>query len=165
MLVDRFGPRKLLFAGALIMAVGQLILGFTDSYALAIFARVLIGVGDSSAFLSVMRLLPSWFPLKWASILQQLTGALGFIGQFVSAVPFLHMLNTIGWTVSFASLGASGIIVACAAAVVVRDEPASTAQVWPAQPEASTSKQPCFAANLKYVVTSLYCWQDLLITG
>nr|WP_230622962.1 MULTISPECIES: MFS transporter [Corynebacterium] len=59
MLVDRFDARKLLLAGALILAAGQLILGFTDSYMIAIFARVLIGVGDSSAFLSVMRLLPN----------------------------------------------------------------------------------------------------------
>ena len=59
MLVDRFDARKLLLAGALILAAGQLILGFTDSYMIAIFAQVLIGVGDSFAFLSVMRLLPN----------------------------------------------------------------------------------------------------------
>ncbi|ARV63738.1 MFS transporter [Corynebacterium glutamicum] len=82
MLVDRFDARKLLLAGALILAAGQLILGFTDSYMIAIFARVLISVGDSSAFLSVMRLLPNWFLMSWTPVLQQLTGAFGFVGQF-----------------------------------------------------------------------------------
>lgn len=155
MLVDRFGPRKLLFTGALILATGQLILGFSDSYALAIFARVLIGVGDSSAFLSVMKILPMWFPMAWTPVFQQLTGAFGFLGQFFSAVPFLHMLNTSGWTISFASLGAAGIIVALAAVILVRDEPAGSLP--PEHEEASIS----IALRLKAVVSSIYCWQGV----
>lgn len=155
MLVDRFDARKLLLAGALILAAGQLILGFTDSYMIAIFARVLIGVGDSSAFLSVMRLLPNWFPMSWTPVLQQLTGAFGFVGQFFSAVPFLHMLNTLGWTIPFASLGAVGIIVAIAAAILVRDAPASS------EPSRRGEASISIAFRLKSVLTSLYCWQGV----
>ena len=46
MLIDKFGPRILLVVGAVIMGVGQVILGFTSNYGVAIFARVLIGAGD-----------------------------------------------------------------------------------------------------------------------
>lgn len=63
MLIDKFGPRILLVVGAVIMGVGQVILGFTSNYGVAIFARVLIGAGDATGFLSVMRILPYWFPL------------------------------------------------------------------------------------------------------
>ncbi|NMB22836.1 MAG: MFS transporter, partial [Corynebacterium sp.] len=64
MLIDKFGPRRLLAIGALIMGLGQIILGLTDVYWVAIIARVLIGAGDASIFLSVMRILPFWFPLR-----------------------------------------------------------------------------------------------------
>ena len=63
MLIDKFGPRRLLVIGSIIMGVGQVSLGFTSNYWVAIAARLLIGAGDATAFLSVMRILPYWFPL------------------------------------------------------------------------------------------------------
>ena len=82
LLIDRFGPRRLLVCGAFIMAVGQLVLGLTTSYGVAIGARVLIGMGDATAFLSVMRILPYWIPLHRSPMFTQLTSSLGQVGQF-----------------------------------------------------------------------------------
>ncbi|MGP6172748.1 MFS transporter [Corynebacterium sp. A21] len=123
MLIDRFGPRKMLVAGALIMGAGQILLGLTDNYWVAILARVLIGAGDASAFLSVMRILPYWFPLKKTPLFTQLTASLGQVGQFISAVPFMALLHVSGWTTAFVSLGAIGILIALAAGVAVADSP------------------------------------------
>ena len=123
MLIDRFGPRRLLVAGALVMAAGQVLLGFTTSYWVAIGARVLIGAGDATAFLSVMRILPYWFPLKKTPLFTQMTAALGQTGQFLSAVPFLALLHGPGWTTAFLSLGATGVLIAIAAGVAVADSP------------------------------------------
>lgn len=165
MLIDRFGARKTLLAGALIMAVGQIILGLTTSYSIAIGARVLIGLGDASAFLSVMRILPLWFPMRRTPIFSQLTAALGQIGQFISAVPFLQLLNASGWTTSFVTLGTSGAVIALAAAVVVRDAPAAEdteplAVAAKGEGGASISVHRV-ASNLKAVLTNVYCWQGV----
>ncbi len=127
MLIDRFGPRKLLVYGAIIMAAGQILLGFTSSYWVAIAARVLIGAGDATAFLSVMRILPYWFPLKKTPLFTQMTSALGQLGQFLSAVPFLAILHGPGWTPAFLSLGVAGALIAIAAGVAVADSPESWA--------------------------------------
>ena len=51
LLIDHRGPRFMLVTGALVMSTGQVILGFTDSYPLAIAARVLIGAGDATCLL------------------------------------------------------------------------------------------------------------------
>lgn len=122
-LIDRFGARRLLFAGAVVMAIGQLILGLTASYPVAIGARVLIGAGDATAFLSLMRILPFWFPLKHTPLFAQLSAALGQVGQFLSAVPFLAILGLHGWRAAFLSLGAVGVLVALAANVAIKDSP------------------------------------------
>ncbi|WJY95548.1 putative sulfoacetate transporter SauU [Corynebacterium felinum] len=127
-LIDRLGPKKMLFYGALIMALGQIILGLTTNYGVAIAARVLIGLGDATAFLSVMRLLPLWFPLKKAPFFGQITGTIGQLGQFLSAVPFLFFLNSWGWTWAFVSLGAVGVLVAGAAWLVIADSPVTLAK-------------------------------------
>lgn len=129
MLIDRLGPRRMLVYGAVIMAVGQILLGFTTSYWVAIGARVLIGAGDATAFLSVMRILPYWFPLKKTPLFTQMTSALGQLGQFISAVPFLAILQGPGWATAFISLGAVGVLIALAAGVAVADSP----ETWAAE--------------------------------
>ena len=126
--IDRFGARRTMVIGALVMAVGQITLALTASYPIAILARVLIGAGDASAFLSAMRLLPAWFPLKVTPLFAQLTAGLGQIGQFVSAVPFLMLLHAEGWTAAFLALGSGIALVGIAAAIAIADVPPAPAE-------------------------------------
>ena len=93
MLIDKFGPRRLLVIGSVIMGLGQVVLGFTTNYWVAIAARILIGAGDATAFLSVMRILPYWFPLHRTPMFTQVTSSLGQLGQFMSAIPFSLVLG------------------------------------------------------------------------
>ena len=74
--IDKFGPRAMLVAGALVMGIGQVVLGFTSNYWVAVAARVLIGAGEATAFLSVMLILPYWFPLHRTPMFTQITSAL-----------------------------------------------------------------------------------------
>ncbi|MCX7542416.1 MFS transporter [Corynebacterium sp. P5848] len=151
--VDRFGPRRMLVVGAVIMAVGQIVLGSTGSFAVAVSARVLIGAGDATAFLSVLRMLPSWFPLRRAPLMMQLTSALGQLGQVLSAVPFAAILYSRGWSTAFISLGATGLIVAVAASLVIRDVPE------PTQTRQQSDTPVQLASALHSVVTHPACWQ------
>lgn len=165
MLIDRFGPRKLMVVGALIMATGQVLLGFTDTYWIAIAARVLIGAGDATAFLSVMRILPYWFPLKKTPLFTQMTAALGQLGQFISAVPFLALLNAQGWTTAFVSLGAVGLLIAIVAGIAVADSPetwaASQAGKDPEQVRSQPAPQERIPVGtlLLTVLRDPLCWQ------
>lgn len=161
LLVDRFGPRKLMVAGAFVMALGQVTLAFTSSYPVAIGARMLIGAGDATAFLSVMRLIPAWIPLRHAPLLGQLTGAVGQFGQFLSAVPFLSLLHATSWQVGFVSLGAVGALVALAAGVLVKDAP-ETAKPAPTQPSAATQRMSV-KTILANVLTNRVCWHGFFV--
>lgn len=166
LLVDRFGPRKLMVAGAFVMAVGQVTLAFTTSYPVAIFARMLIGAGDATAFLSVMRLIPAWIPLRHAPLLGQLTGAVGQFGQFLSAVPFLSLLHATSWQTGFVSLGAVGVLLALAAGVLVKDSPesAATEPTEPTEPGKSTEAERLGVKKiLANVLTNRVCWHGFFI--
>ncbi|WIM67026.1 MFS transporter [Corynebacterium breve] len=153
--IDRFGPRRMLVAGALVMAIGQVILGFTTNYWVAIFARILIGGGDASAFLSVMRILPYWFPIKKTPLFTQFSASLGQFGQFLSAVPFLWLLNAQGWTIAFTSLGAIGVLLCIAIWVAVEDAPEGAS--------ATKTERVSLGYSLKTVFTSATCWQAFFI--
>lgn len=165
MAIDKFGPRKLLTIGALVMGIGQIILGLTDDYGVAIIARVLIGAGDASIFLSVMRLLPFWFPLRNTPLFGQLTTALGQLGQVLSAVPFMAMLGAQGWTASFVTLGSAVALIAFAALIAVRDVPEQRVQKSTATP-AKTSTTPVkqsLRTSLKLILRNPLCWQGFFI--
>lgn len=125
--LDKIGSRKVIFTGALILACGQLMLALVDTLPLALVARVLVGVGDATAFVSVLRLVPAWFPVQRVPLLTQMTGIVGQTGQIISAVPFLALLLGAGWTTAFASLAALGVFVAFLVLVVVRDHPTARA--------------------------------------
>jgi MFS family permease len=123
LLLDRFGSVRLVVGGALIMAVGQGLMAFSDGVTGAVLARVLVGAGDAMTFISVLRLVPQWFPTKRVPVVTQLTGLVGQLGQVLSAVPLAALLAGPGWTTAFISASAAGVFVAIVALVALHDTP------------------------------------------
>ena len=122
-LLDRFGSKRLIISGAALMAAGQLAIAVTDSLPLALAARAVVGLGDAVTFISVLRLVPHWFPARRVPLLTQLTGISGQLGQILSAVPFLALLGIGGWTPAYLSVAALAVITLVLAAAVVRNTP------------------------------------------
>ena len=126
-LLDRFGSRRLITVGALLMAAGQLLLGTASDLPAAYAARVLVGAGDAATFISVIRLVAAWFPPGRVPLLTQLTGLVGQLGQLAATVPLAAALHAWGWTSAFVGLGAVGVVAAAAALATVRDAPPGVA--------------------------------------
>ncbi|MET0455316.1 MAG: MFS transporter [Mycobacterium sp.] len=122
-LLDRYGSRALIVAGATLMSGGQLMLALTESLPLAIVARAIVGLGDALTFISVLRLVPRWFPPRRVPLLTQLTGICGQLGQVLSAVPFLALLTASSWATAYLSVAAFGVIAAVVVMLVVKDTP------------------------------------------
>ncbi len=120
-LLDRFGARRVIVLGSLVMAAGQLLLALADSYPAALVARVLLGAGDAPIFIAACRLVAHWFPPRRAPIMVQVTGFVGQTGQLATAIPVAWLLAAYGWTVAFASLAAAGLVIAAVAAFGVRE--------------------------------------------
>lgn len=123
LLLDRYGSRALILAGAMLMATGQLVLAVTTSLPLAIAARAVVGLGDAMTFISVLRLVPRWFPARQVPLVTQLTGICGQLGQVLSAVPFLALLSGSGWTPAYTSAAALGALVLVLVAALVKNAP------------------------------------------
>ncbi len=123
LLLDRFGSKALLVAGAALMASGQLVLAFTESLPTAIAARAVVGLGDAVTFISVLRLVPHWFSPRQVPLVTQLTGICGQLGQVLSAVPFLAVLAAAGWSVAYASVAALGVLAIVLILLFVKNAP------------------------------------------
>jgi MFS family permease len=123
LLLDRFGSLRLVVAGALVMASGQALMAVADDVTGAVLARILVGAGDAMTFISVLRLVPQWFPARRVPVVTQLTGICGQLGQVLSAVPLAMLLAGPGWTPAFLSAAGAGVFVGIAALVALRDSP------------------------------------------
>ena len=76
-LVDRFGPRRLLVAAAVLMGVAQILFALVPSFPMALLARGLLGCGDALTFVSVLRFASVHFPPRRFPIVVAATGMLG----------------------------------------------------------------------------------------
>lgn len=123
-LLDRYGSRVTLVAGALLMGGGQLLMAQTETVGTAMIARIILGAGDALTFSSAIRLVPAWFPPGRVPLLTQLTGILGQVGQIASAVPFVALLSLAGWGTAFTSAASLSAVAALLVLFVVRATPA-----------------------------------------
>jgi MFS family permease len=122
-LVDRWGPRSLIVAGGILMALGQAQLAFADSVGAGIVGRLLVGAGDAATFISVLRLLPAWFEPRRIPILTQWTGIIGQLGQVVSVIPFVALLAAYGWQPAFLAASSLSVVAVVLAVTLIRDSP------------------------------------------
>lgn len=122
-LLDRFGSRAMILTGGALMVSGQLALAVTTSLPMAVAARAVVGLGDAFTFISVLRLVPHWFPNRQVPLVSQLTGISGQLGQVLSAVPFLGLLTGPGWTHAFVAASAFGVLSLMLTFALVRNAP------------------------------------------
>ena len=125
-LLDRVGPKFLIATGALLMVVGQVAVALSPSIGIAIAGRILVGAGDAMTFISVIRLLASWFSGRILPQLSQWTGNIGALGQVLSAVPLSWALHNVGWSTVVRHRGGvvgGGVRARVRAPVATADEP------------------------------------------
>ena len=123
MLVDRYGPRRVLTVAAALMGLGQLLFAFATSYPLGLLARAVLGVGDAMTFVSVLRLVAAHFPARRYAVLAAFTAALGSLGNLLSTMPLTLLLTNVGWTATFAVAGAATALYSVVLLLRVRDNP------------------------------------------
>lgn len=123
LLLDRWGSRAMLATGSVTMAAGQAMLAVATDLPLVYVARVVVGTGDALIFVSTLALLPRWFPPRAVPVLTQVTATTGQLGQVLSAVPFLLVLESAGWTRAYSGVAALAVVVGILVLALVRNAP------------------------------------------
>jgi MFS family permease len=122
-ILDRFGAKKLMVAGVVLMTGGQFAFAFAGTFAGGVVARVFVGMGDATIFISLVQLVALWFPPARTAMVTQITGVMGQIGALAATVPLSAALHSKGWTWSFAVAAGVGVILGLVLIVVLRDSP------------------------------------------
>ncbi|MHA7841376.1 MAG: MFS transporter [Gammaproteobacteria bacterium] len=120
-LMDRYGPRRLLTFACLVCVAGSYIFVSTGTYALAGFGRFLVGFGSAFAFVGVLKLATIWLPPERFALIAGLTSALGTIGAMAGDILLTKMVHETGWRATTLVFAVVGLCLAFLILFVVRD--------------------------------------------
>ena len=123
MLVDRFGPHRLLTIMAILCALAALLFGSVHSLYLAQLSRFLVGFSASFAFVSTLKLALMWFPSHRFGLLAGMTQALGMLGAVIGTAPTAIAVEHFGWRGTMFLMALIVFLLGLLIGFLVRDKP------------------------------------------
>ena len=111
-MLDRFGPRKIMSCCILLTVIGLLPMIFAENSIYLIAGRVLIGIGSSAAILGTFKIVRMAFQEKNFTRMLSLSVTIGLIGAIYGGGPVDSMCNALGYKVVVQIFAISGILLA-----------------------------------------------------
>ena len=111
-LLDRFGPRKVMSASILLTVVGLLPLVFSDYWVYPILGRVLTGMGSSAAILGIFKIVRMSFPEKRFARMLSISVTIGLVGAIYGGGPVNYLCEKLGSGAVVQLLAGFGVLLA-----------------------------------------------------
>jgi predicted MFS family arabinose efflux permease len=108
-LLDRYGPRRVVAALLCIAAAGALIFALARDFTMLSIGRALIGLGVSAGLMGAIKAFTLWFPLSRLATLNGLYLAAGGIGGLSATAPAQALIEPLGWRGLFYVLSALSV--------------------------------------------------------
>lgn len=122
-LIDFFGPKRLLTIAVSVCAFSTIAFAMTDSFYMACIARLMIGFGSAFAVVGTLKLASNWFPPDRFAFLTGLMVTIGMLGSIGGEAPLSLMVDSFGWRESLIIMGAIGLVLAFVIYMVSSDMP------------------------------------------
>jgi MFS family permease len=100
-MLDRIGPRLVFICFSLAAALGALLFGLGQSFAMALSGRILIGIGMASVLMGALKVFVLHFPLEKFSTLMGILLASGALGNLLASTPMAYMNALMGWRLTY----------------------------------------------------------------
>jgi sugar phosphate permease len=123
LMVDRFGPRRIVSASLAIAGIAAVIFGMTQSFSTAVIARVLIGFGAGCVYIPALKMLSCWYRKKEFASLTGVMMAAGNFGALAAALPLAWLVKNFGWRESFYIMGMFTVFIAIIDYLIIRNHP------------------------------------------
>ncbi|MBL0077327.1 MAG: MFS transporter [Rhodocyclaceae bacterium] len=122
-IADRWGPRRLLTAGAAVAAIGSAVFALAPDIFWANAGRLLIGASVAVAFVSMLKLANHWFSPQHYALAAGMALLTGVSGGVVAGVPLRYLVEAFGWRGVMGVTAALTALLALAIWLWVRDDP------------------------------------------
>lgn len=122
-LADTLGPRRVVAMGGVIAGIGSLLFGLADTLAVAATGRLLVGLGVSVTFISLLKLNAVWFHDRHFASMTGATIFVGNMGSLLAATPLAWALGFVSWRTVFVVVGLFSLLMALLSWWLVHDHP------------------------------------------
>jgi MFS family permease len=122
-LLDRFGPRRVLACLYSVAGLGALVFGLAQDFVTLSLGRALIGLGVSGGLMGAIKAFTLWFPLSRLATLNGLYLAIGGLGGLSATAPVEAALGPLGWRALFYCVAAASVVAATLILFVVPEKP------------------------------------------
>ena len=122
-LADRWGPRRLLTAGAFVAAVGALLFAMAPSVFWAYLGRFMIGGAVAVAFVGNLKLASEWFPARYFAMVSGAALFFGIVGAVFAGTPLRILVLAFGWRNTILVSAVITFAICAGVWVIVRDHP------------------------------------------
>ncbi len=137
LLMDHYGPRKLLSLAILCCIAGCYLISAYSTIILGKIGFFLMGFGSAFAFVGVLKLAVNWLPPNKLGLISGMTTALGLLGGIFAETILDFILTLITWREALFYAGAVGILVFFINFIFVKDHPKEHLQAVEDIPNAS----------------------------
>jgi sugar phosphate permease len=122
-MADTLGIRKIVALGAALAGIGSILFGSADTMVVATVGRILIGLGVSSMFISLMKLNSVWFHDRHFGTVGGMSILLGNLGAVLAATPLVWAVTQTSWRNVFIAVGLFSIVLGVLVWMFVRSHP------------------------------------------
>jgi predicted MFS family arabinose efflux permease len=114
-LLDKYGPRSIISAGAIISAIAVFIFGSAQSISQLQIGRLLLGIATASGFIGCTKLISELIHPQKHAFFVGLTMFMGCLGGMCGSAPTAWMVSKIGWRETTFIIGGLGILISAMA--------------------------------------------------
>lgn len=122
LLMDRFGPRRLMTVAALGCAAGCVLFALAPALWALSLGRFVIGATAAFSLVGAMTVAGQWFPPARFALLSGLAMMLGMAGGVFGQAPLRLLVDQLDWRRASLALAGGGVLLALAAVATVRDK-------------------------------------------
>ncbi len=120
-MLDRYGPRKIMTACILLTVVGVMPLLFATNWVYPVVGRVFIGIGSSAAILGVFKIIRMTFSEARFSRMLSLSVTIGLLGAIYGGGPVRYLREVFGYFTVVQGFAIGGTLLALATYCIVPD--------------------------------------------
>ena len=145
LLLDRFGPRRIVIGLFLFTVAGTFLFAQAQSAVMMLGARVMMGMGCAGIFAGAFLIIARFYrPARFTPIGATLN-SFAMLGTFLATIPLAYLVTILGWRDSFLWIGIFMALVALLAVVILRDQPPGVDAA--AKPERQETLRTVFAGS------------------
>ncbi|MBI3370999.1 MAG: MFS transporter [Betaproteobacteria bacterium] len=122
-LLDRYGPRRVMASLLCVAGGGALTFGLAQDFLVLTLGRAMIGLGVSAGLMGAIKGFSLWFPPSRLATLNGWYIAVGGVGGMAATAPVEAMLGTLGWRALFYGLALLSLFAAVFIYAAVPEKP------------------------------------------